>query len=114
MERHLLMQLLADDNDDVSAADLAALRGGATHFVWDWTVPAEQSAWGYATRLRYLRRKDIEARGLDRAAQLLGRHDQPVRYGQITAADRTWVFTLFLTENGGALVACAGVRQAGE
>lgn len=53
MERHLLMQLLAGDNDDVSAAALAALRGGATHDVSDWTVPAEKPAGGYATRLRY-------------------------------------------------------------
>jgi hypothetical protein len=29
-ERHLSMQLQAGDNDDMSAAALAALRGGAT------------------------------------------------------------------------------------
>jgi hypothetical protein len=39
------------------------------------------------------------------SAQLLGRHDQPVHLGQITAADQAWIFMLFLTEDGDALVA---------
>jgi hypothetical protein len=46
--------------------------------------------------------------------QLLGRHDQPVRLGQVAAADRSWFFMLFLTADGGALVACTGVRQTGK
>ncbi|WP_406435525.1 hypothetical protein [Streptomyces sp. NBC_01589] len=114
MERHLLMQLLAGGADDASAAALAALRSGATHDVSDWTVPAEKPAQGYATRRRYWRRKGTETQGLDRAVPLLGRHDQPVRFGQITPADGTWVFILFLTEDASALVACFGLRRTGE
>ncbi|MGW2936868.1 hypothetical protein ACWDA7_34575 [Streptomyces sp. NPDC001156] len=113
MEQHRLVQLLAGD-DEASAAALDALRSGGTYVVWDGILPAERHARTFAIRLRYMRRKGIETQGLDRAVQLLGRHDQPVRVGQITAADRTWIFTLFLTEDGSALVACAGVRQAGE
>ncbi|WP_328891500.1 hypothetical protein [Streptomyces sp. NBC_00316] len=114
MERHLLMQLLAGDTDDASAAALAALRSGAAHCVSDLTVPAEKPAVGYANRRRNWRRKGIETQGLDRAVQLLGRRDQPVRYGQIMPVDRTWVFILFLTEDASALVACFGLRRTGE
>ncbi|MGW1494944.1 hypothetical protein [Streptomyces sp. NPDC002402] len=51
----------------------------------------------------------IETLGLERATKLLGRHDKPVRLGQVMAADGSWVFMLFLTEDGSALVACTGV-----
>ncbi|MBT2389919.1 hypothetical protein J7E87_10900 [Streptomyces sp. ISL-1] len=112
MERHLLVRLLAG-GDEASVAALAALRGGATYVVWDGTWPAEFHARTYARRLRHTRRKGIETLGLERAVQLLGQHDQPVRLGQVTAADRAWIFMLFLTEDGGALVACTGVRRAG-
>lgn len=53
----------------------------------------------------------METTGLERAVQLLARHDQPVRLGQIKAADGSWVFMLFLTEDSSTLVACTGVRQ---
>lgn len=113
MERHLLVRLLAGD-DEASVAALAALLSGATYVVWDGASPAESHARTYARRLRHTRRKGIETLGLERAVQLLGRHDQAVRLGQVTAADGAWMFMLFLTEDGGALVACTGVRQAGE
>ncbi|MFJ7968779.1 hypothetical protein [Streptomyces sp. NPDC096324] len=113
MERHLLMRLLVGD-DEASVAALAALRADATHVVWDGAVPAERLAGIYARRIRHTRRKGIETLGLERAVQLLGRHDKLVRLGQITAVDRAWIFMLFLTEDGGALVACTGVRQPGE
>ncbi|WP_406303016.1 hypothetical protein OHA61_11675 [Streptomyces sp. NBC_00885] len=113
MERHLLVRLLAGD-DEASEAALAALLNGATHVVWDGTLPAERHAQVFKIRLRNMRRQGIETLGLERAVQLLRQHDQPVRLGQITAADRAWIFTFFLTTDGGALVACMGVRQAGE
>ncbi|MGC5003943.1 hypothetical protein [Streptomyces sp. DT203] len=43
--------------------------------------------------------------------QLLREHGRPVRVGMIDSADRTWWFLLFLTEDGSALVACAGVQR---
>ncbi|MFF4862988.1 hypothetical protein ACFY3J_14875 [Streptomyces sp. NPDC001231] len=113
MERHLLVRLLAGD-DEASVAALAALLSGATHVVWDGTVPAEWHARTHTRRLRPTRRKGIETLGLERAVQLLVQHDQPVRLGQVTAADGAWIFMLFLTEDDGALVACTGVRRAGE
>jgi hypothetical protein len=42
---------------------------------------------------------------------LLGRHGQPVRLGQIRTADASWTFMLFLTEDGSRLITCAGVRR---
>ena len=113
MERRLLVRLLSDDGE-ASAAALAALHSGATDVVWDGAAPAERLALVYARRLRHTRRKGIETLGLERAVQLLAQHDQPVRLGQITAADRTWAFMLFLSEDRSALVAVTGVRRAGE
>lgn len=98
---------------DVAIAQ-AALHGGATYIVWKGTWPAEFHARTYARRLRHTQRRGIETLGLERAVQLLGRHDQPVRLGQVAAADRSWFFMLFLTADGGALVACTGVRQTGK
>jgi hypothetical protein len=43
--------------------------------------------------------------------ELLGRHQQAVRLGQITSADGSWVFMLFLTEDGSSPIACTGVRR---
>ncbi|MFI9746500.1 hypothetical protein [Streptomyces sp. NPDC052494] len=113
MERHLLVRLLSDDGEACAAA-LTALHSGATHVVWDGAAPAGQLALVYARRLRHTRRKGIETLGLERAVQLLNQHDQPVRLGQITAADQTWAFMLFLTEDCSALVAVTGVRRTGE
>ncbi len=113
MERHVLMRLLAGD-DESSAAALAVLQGGATYVVWDRTVPAERHAGVYARRLRRVRLKGIEPLGLERAVELLRQHGRPVRGGMIESADRTWTFLLFLTEDGSALVACAGVQRVVE
>ncbi|WP_432098350.1 hypothetical protein [Streptomyces sp. WAC 04229] len=43
--------------------------------------------------------------------QRLDRHRRPVRLRRIRAADGSWVFMLFLDEQGSALVARTGVRQ---
>ncbi|MEV5428515.1 hypothetical protein [Streptomyces sp. NPDC052701] len=113
MERHLLVRLLGSD-DEASVAAQAAVLSGATYVVWDGTFPAEWHARTYARRLQHTQRKGIETLGLERAVQFLRQHDQPVRLGRITAADGTWIFMLFLTEDGGALVACTGVRRSSE
>ncbi|MFG2227683.1 hypothetical protein [Streptomyces sp. NPDC048644] len=113
MELEPLAQLLAGD-DEASVAALDSLRGGASYVVWDGASSAKSLAQVYKRRLLHTRRKGIETLGLERAVQLLDRYDQPVRLGQVKAADRAWTFMLFLTENGGALVACTGVRQRSE
>ncbi|MCX5179525.1 hypothetical protein [Streptomyces virginiae] len=61
-----------------------------------------------------MQRKGAENLGWERALELLRERAQPIRIGQITASDRSWTYTFFLTEDGGALVACAGVRLAAE
>ncbi|MFD7180069.1 hypothetical protein ACFV90_08635 [Streptomyces sp. NPDC059904] len=113
MERDALMRLLAG-HDEASAAALATLHDGAAYVVWDRASPSESYAQTYARRLRHTRRTGTKTLGLERAVQLLRQHDQPVRLGQITAADRTWTFMLFLAEDGESLVGCTGVRRAVE
>ncbi|MFF9053294.1 hypothetical protein ACF09Z_19335 [Streptomyces erythrochromogenes] len=54
---------------------------------------------------------ELEFLGLDRGVQLLREHAQPVRKGKITAVDSSWSYRLFLTEDGGELVACIGERR---
>ncbi|MFF5147441.1 hypothetical protein ACFY6U_48325 [Streptomyces sp. NPDC013157] len=110
VERELLERLLVGD-DDASVAALAALRCGGFHVVWEGTTAAEPLALIYGRRLRHTRRRGIETKNLARAVELLGRHQQPVRVGQIAAADGSWTFMLFLTEYDGRLIACTGVRR---
>ncbi|MEV4963046.1 hypothetical protein ACFWX5_17305 [[Kitasatospora] papulosa] len=110
MERELLERLLVG-NDEASVAALAALRCGGSYEVWDGTTSAEPLALAYGRRLRHTRRRGIETVNLVRAMELLGRHQQPVRLGQIRAADGSWIFMLFLTEDNSGVIACTGVRR---
>lgn len=110
MERDVLAQLLAGD-DEASAAALEAFHSSTSYVVWDGTPHAGSLARIYGRRLRHTQRTGIQTVGLERAVQLLGQHDRPVRLGQVKAADGRWVFMLFLTEDASALVACTGVRQ---
>ncbi|OLZ62918.1 hypothetical protein AV521_40675 [Streptomyces sp. IMTB 2501] len=111
MERELLERLLVGD-DEASVAALAGLRCGGSHVVWEGTTASEPLALIYGRRLRHMCRRGIETTNLACAVELLGRHQQPVRLGQIRAADGSWTFMLFLTEDGGRLIACTGVRRS--
>ncbi|MFD9206795.1 hypothetical protein ACFVZM_11000 [Streptomyces sioyaensis] len=110
MQRERLEQLLSGD-DETSVAALTALRASASYVVWDGTTSAESLARVYGRRLRHTLQKDIETSGLEQAVQRLNRHGGPVRLGQIRATDGSWIFMLFLDQDGGTLVACTGVRQ---
>jgi hypothetical protein len=110
MEREVLKRLLFGA-DEASVAALAALRCGGSYVVWEGTTSAEPLALVYGRRLRLTRRRGIETVNLERAVELLGRHRQPVRLGQIRTADASWTFILFLTEDGSRLIACTGVRR---
>ncbi|MEU1598969.1 hypothetical protein ABZ468_40715 [Streptomyces sp. NPDC005708] len=110
MERGPLERLLVG-KDDASVAALAALRSGGSHVIWDRTASPESLAHIYGHRLEHTCRKGIETTSLERTVELLGRHRQPVRLGLIKAADGSWVFMLFLAEDGSSLIACTGVRQ---
>ncbi|MGW6850308.1 hypothetical protein ACWGCK_16300 [Streptomyces virginiae] len=59
-----------------------------------------------------VRREGAEHMGWERALELLAERARPIRIGQITPSDRSRIYTIFLTEDGSALVACAGVRLA--
>lgn len=110
VQRERLEQLLSGD-DETSAAPLAALRASASYVVWDGTTPAESLARIYGRRLRHTLQKGIETPGLEQAVQRLNRYGGPVRLGQIRATDGSWIFMLFLDQDGSMLVACTGVRQ---
>ncbi|WP_411121338.1 hypothetical protein [Streptomyces sp. x-19] len=110
MERDLHERLLVG-NDEASVAALAALRCGGSHLIWDGATSASALALVYGRRLRHTRRRGIETTNLAQAVELLGRHQQPVRLGQIRAADDSWMFMLFLTEDGSRLITWTGVRQ---
>lgn len=110
MERHVLEQLLAGD-DEVSVAALAALRSGATYSVWDTAHPAQQHAGVFARRLQRMRLRGVEPLGLDRMVRLLREHGRPVRGGMIDSADRKWTYLFYFTEDGSALVACARLQR---
>ncbi|MFF7124230.1 hypothetical protein [Streptomyces sp. NPDC008240] len=88
MERELLERLLVG-SDEASVAALAALRNGGSHLVWEGTTSAEPLVLVYGRRLRHTRRRGIETMNLACAVELLGRHQQPVRLGQIRAGSWT-------------------------
>ncbi|MEW2258632.1 hypothetical protein [Streptomyces sp. NPDC047869] len=110
MERERLERLLVG-SDEASVAALVALRCGGSYVVWDGAVSAASPARVYGRRLLHTRRRGIETTNLERAVQLLTRHQQPVRLGQIRTADGSWTFMLFLTDDGTRLIACTGVRR---
>ncbi|MGW7430487.1 hypothetical protein ACWGIN_13165 [Streptomyces sp. NPDC054861] len=107
MERHDLESLLSGQ-DEASVMALATLRSGATYWVGDRAQPAGQHAGVFKRRFQRMRMYGLEPLGLERAVQLVREHGRPVRTGMIHSADRTWTTLLFLTEDGNALVACAG------
>ncbi|MGW0284816.1 hypothetical protein ACWDXT_17075 [Streptomyces sp. NPDC003236] len=110
VERERIERLLVG-SDEASVAALAALRCGGSYVVWDGVTSAGPLALLYGRRLRLTRRRGIETANLERAVELLGRHQQPVRLGQIRTADDSWTFMLFLTDDGSRLIACTGVRR---
>ncbi|MDW4917554.1 hypothetical protein [Streptomyces californicus] len=55
-----------------------------------------------------MRKHGIEPLGLEAAVQAVRAYGRPVRTGMVDAADRSWTALLFLTEDGGTLLACAG------
>ncbi|OQD53164.1 hypothetical protein BM536_034110 [Streptomyces phaeoluteigriseus] len=111
MEREQLERLLGG-GDDTSSAALSALRAGASYVVWDGTTSPESLSTVYGRRLRRTLRRGIETSGLAQAVQRLDPNGRPVHLGRVRTADGSWVFMLFLDEDGSTLVACTGVRQA--
>jgi hypothetical protein len=110
MELEVLERLLVGA-DEASVAARAALRCGGSFVVWDETTAAAPLALIYGRRLRHTTRRGIETVNLEHAVDLLGRHGQPIRLGQIRTADASWTFMLFLTEDGSRLITCTGVRR---
>ncbi|MEU3423747.1 hypothetical protein AB0E70_14845 [Streptomyces murinus] len=102
MERERLLV----GSDRASIAALVALRRGGSY-----VVCAGSLALVYRRRLRHTRRRGIETTNLERAVELLGRHQQLVRLRQIRTADDSWTFMLFLTNDSNRLITCTGVRR---
>ncbi|MGW1982744.1 hypothetical protein ACWCPJ_09830 [Streptomyces collinus] len=110
VERERLERLLVG-SDEASVAALVALRCGGSYVVWHGTTSAGALALLYGRRLRLTRRRGIETANLERTVESLGRHQRPVRLGQIRTADGSWTFMLFLTDDGSRLITCTGVRR---
>ncbi|WP_371678531.1 hypothetical protein [Streptomyces sp. NBC_01276] len=111
MERHELMRLLAGD-DAASKAALAALVDGGEYVVTeDWIISSEVHARVLTKRLPSMRRRGVETLEVERAVQILGERAQPILCGIVRDSDGSWLFRFFLTEDGGALVACIGMRR---
>lgn len=110
MERSSLIRLLAGDDEATDGARAALVHGGA-YVVWGDVACARSLTRVYDRRLRRTRRTGQETVGLEQAVQLLSQHDQPIHLGQVNSPDGSWIFMLFLTEDGGKLVACTGVKQ---
>ncbi|WP_398684257.1 UTRA domain-containing protein [Streptomyces akebiae] len=79
MERHVLEQLLAGD-DEVSIAALAALRSGATYQVWDTAYPTAEHAGVFVIRLRRMRLHGVEPLGLERSPHSDARPNTRIRW----------------------------------
>ncbi|MFJ9395719.1 hypothetical protein ACIRQT_12685 [Streptomyces californicus] len=108
MEQHALEALLGADGGEAAGKALAVLRGGGGYWVGDRAQPAGRHAGVYGQRLRRMRKYGIEPLGLEAAVQAVRAYGRPVRTGMVDAADRSWTALLFLTEDGGTLLACAG------
>ncbi|MFF4249085.1 hypothetical protein ACFYY2_32140 [Streptomyces sp. NPDC001822] len=103
-----MLELLLAGDDEASVVAPATLHSGAAYWVADGAQPVGQHAGVFNRRLQRMRKRGLEPLGLERAVRLIRGHGQPVRTGLIDAADRTCTTLLFLTEDGSALVACAG------
>jgi hypothetical protein len=103
-----VLESLLTGGDEASVMALATLRSGATYWVADGAQPAGAHAGVFKRRLQRMRMHGFEPLGLERAVRLVRAQGRPVRTGLIDAADRAWTTLLFLTEDGSALVACAG------
>ncbi|MFD3904020.1 hypothetical protein ACFXOL_14425 [Streptomyces californicus] len=108
MEQHVLEALLGADGGEAAGKALAVLRGGGGYWVGDRAQPAGRHAGVYGQRLRRMRKYGVEPLGLEAAVQAVRAYGRPVRTGMVDAADRSWTALLFLTEDGGTLLACAG------
>ncbi|MFH9608396.1 hypothetical protein [Streptomyces sp. NPDC017448] len=108
MQRQVLETLLAQDGSEAAVRALAVLRGGGSYWVADRAQPGGRHVGVYTRRLHRMRALGVEPVGLERGVQLVRAQGRPVRTGLIDAVDRSWATLLFLTEDGDALLACAG------
>ncbi|MFG3095386.1 hypothetical protein [Streptomyces sp. NPDC048202] len=106
-----LAALLESAGTETASRARAALLADGTGIVWDGTTAPEQLARVYRRRLRLTRRTGQETAGLEHAVDRLAAHRLPVRLGQVTSADGTWVHLLFLSADARTLLACTGVRR---
>ncbi|WP_244282863.1 hypothetical protein [Streptomyces flavidovirens] len=72
---------------------------------------AESLARVYERRPRHTRRIGPATLDLERAVRLLRSHAATVRLGRVDEPDRSWVYMLFLDEDGQSLIACTAVEQ---
>nr|WSX47937.1 hypothetical protein OG409_02620 [Streptomyces sp. NBC_00974] len=109
MTRDELSALLDEDNTACRPAREALLSGGR-FAVQDGLVPAGRLGSAYGMRLRRIRLRGRQTLALDETVGILQRAaDEPIRTGEIIAADQSWTFMLFLDATATTVLACGGV-----
>lgn len=90
-----------------------AIAAGGEVVIYDGQPPVWMVLGIAATRLRRSLKIGLTTLGLDETVEILrARHrDEQLRTGNIVAADRAWLFTLYFNATGTELLACSGLNR---
>ncbi|MFB8029467.1 MULTISPECIES: hypothetical protein [unclassified Streptomyces] len=104
--------MLKDQTSACKAARDAIADGGEV-MLYDGQAPHWMVFGITATRLRRSLKIGLMTLGLDETVEILRARDrdEPLRTGNIVAADRSWFFTLYFDATGTELLACSGVKN---
>ena len=107
--RQELLALLRASDDCVASESAQAIEGGAELTVWtNEEVPASHLATIYRRRAEHVRQIDLDVHGIEEAVRRFEAIDRnPVGLAVAKGTDREYV--IFLTADGGGLVACLSV-----
>lgn len=96
-----------------SKAARDAIAAGGEVALYDGQPPQWMVLGIAATRLRRSLKIGLTTLGLDETVEILrARHrDEQLRTGNIVAADRSWLFTLYFDATETELMACSGVKN---
>ncbi|WP_189925419.1 hypothetical protein [Kitasatospora xanthocidica] len=103
---------MLEDQTSACAPARDAIAAGAEVMIFPRASPHWMVAGITYKRLRHSSRIGLTTLGLDETVEILYRHrDKQLRTGIITAADRSWFYTVYLDAAGTELLACSGVKN---
>ncbi|MGA5069166.1 hypothetical protein ACPB9E_36335 [Streptomyces exfoliatus] len=107
-----IVAMLKDQTSACTAAREAIAVGGEVR-LYGGRPPVWMVLGIAATRLRRSLKIGLTTLGLDETVEILStRHrDEQLRTGNIVAADRSWLFTLYFDATGTELLACSGLNR---